>query len=145
MSDKPIPSETVEARHINVGDRISWTSRIWTVKSISLDTYEDGRGGTFAPGFVFVLDDDGKDKPILFGKNELVARILPDPLEVREFWRVAFVRYHRPTDGTDYNQERLKSCGNRDTVINLLNDQDFTDAVIEHVRETVLSREEVKP
>lgn len=72
-------------------------------------------------------------------RDHLIARLLPEPVDVREFWRVTI----RKPNGKIWSRREFPS---RDKAEDLGSyHPDFPDQVFEHVRETVLSREEVKP
>jgi hypothetical protein len=74
-----------------------------------------------------------------FAPGEMVARILPDPVEEREKWYV----YASDSSGID---RRIYSFEDYDEAIQnaIERSRSFSKVEIEHVRETVLSREEVK-
>ena len=70
-----------------------------------------------------------------FAPGEMVARIDPEPVKEREFWRVKTESGYQHPHENEWEamvHARELAC-------------DEFSVVIEHVRETVLSREEVKP
>lgn len=102
-------------------------------------------------------DDPAKeviDYAIPVWRDELIARIDPEPVEEREYWRVKYERYRDTPDGKGYFTSCTDASPTREIAVERyerrLPNPDTTilmvkDAFIEHIRESVLSREEVKP
>jgi hypothetical protein len=111
-------AEIVRADEIRVGDKIVWCDAAVDVKTIDSGYYH----GVERIQFNALCVDNLLIKP-----SAKVARILPEPVEVREFWEATSCSV--ATEGTE--QECRNWIKGR-------------SGVIEHVRITVLSREEVK-
>jgi hypothetical protein len=79
-------------------------------------------------------------------KTDEVARVPPPPVEVREFWRVTV---HAGESGDQVYDDLAWHCDTREecieTAAKACKNVRQESATIEHVRETVLSREEVQP
>lgn len=128
MSDKP---------KIKPGDKFGQ----WKV----LDVLEH------APGEASVLLDDddfgGFYVPLYFLET---VGLVPEPVEVREFWRVKYERYRDTPDGKGYYTQQTDASPTKEIAIERyrrrlpVNRELARNAVIEHVRETILSREEVQ-
>jgi hypothetical protein len=140
-------AEIVRADEIKAGDRIyDWqTEEIQTVNSI----YESAilRGWLISrcdkPGFSY------ENHP-----ESLVCRILPEPVEEQEFWRVRYEHYRDTPDGKGFYARFTEASPTKEIAIKRYRrrhpDSGKTvsfakDATIEHVRETIISREEVRP
>lgn len=122
-------AEIVRADEIKAGDRIfeRETGEIQKIESI----YESSilRGW-----LIFRCDQPGpsyEHRPA-----SLVCRVVPEPTEEREFWQVV-------NCGVRLDGERYDNPGDARIAANYLR-QKIRDIEIEHVRITVLSREEVK-
>lgn len=109
----------IRADEVKAGNRILFAKQILKVTEIF------PLGGRTAVWIEFE-EHIGKD----FGRTELVARIDPEPVEEREKWRATCG--HVRCYGSEI-QMRHWADAQKDPV------------AIEHVRETVLSREEIKP
>jgi hypothetical protein len=143
MSDKPIHAEVVRADQIRVGDRIVWCDVRVDVKTIERGDYY-GNGERIQ--FNALCVDNLFVKP-----SATVARILPEPVEVRGFWRVHYERFaiingeetwqRGITVARDTEEQARKSFEGRYPA----NRDHIRNPIIEHVRETILSREEVQP
>jgi len=130
MSDKPIHAEIVQADDIKAGEKyaILTTGRAPLIEKdgvVPLWT----RGAENEPGWV---------------PKMIVARILPDPVEVREFWRV--------TRTSPAGEEWIDDLIDRESAVReareylkAWKDRPGHTATIENVIETIMSREEVKP
>ena len=78
MSNKPIHAEIVRADQIRVGDRILRSGKIILIAIVERDLGDD----THAFKTYKWPDETWRGKP-----SDFVARILPEPVEVRELWR----------------------------------------------------------
>ena len=144
MSDKPIPAEVVRADQIRVGDRLRHRRYTITVD----ETYP------------LKMVDTGSIKQIIryrhpdglasvswraFPDTE-VYRVLPEPVEVRDFWRATV---HAGEDGDQVYDDLAWNCNSREecieTAAKTCKNVRQESATIEHVRETIISREEVQP
>jgi hypothetical protein len=76
----------------------------------------------------------------------LVARILPEPVEVWEFWRATV---HAGENGDQVYDDLAWQCDTRqeciETAARACRNVRQESATIEHVRETIISREKVQP
>lgn len=147
MSDKPIQAEVVRADQIRPGDRIVFEGDIRAVEK-----FEEGEN-------TVCVEFDGDEYTEFLAAWCLVARILPEPtlraedlpVEVREFWRVHYERFaiingkedwqRGITVARDTEEQARKSFEGRYPV----NRGHIRSPIIEHVRETIISREEIKP
>ena len=117
MSDKPIHADIVRADQIRVGEKYA----ILTTGKAPLVSLDDSVplwtcGDKNEPGWI---------------PGQIVTRILPDPVEVRDFWRATC--------------NQVTTYGSEIQVRAWTDAQKFQRVTIEHVRETILSREEVQP
>jgi|LakMenE01Jun11ns_1017448.scaffolds.fasta_scaffold9580375_1 hypothetical protein len=128
MSDKPIHAEVVRADQIRVGDRIILWGSVF--KTVSVTVIE-------CVVITECIEDDGVIRVSRHSPKSFVARILPMPVEVREFWRAV----HDDIDGEVFG----KPCDDREGALADAESTRNGDCAIEHVRETILSREEVQP
>jgi len=111
-------AEIVWADQIKAGDQIQWFNSIYRIERIDVIHGCGMREIHLESGTKLVKFD-----------ADFVARILPDPVEEREEWRA--------------------TCGHVTTYGSEIQVRTWADwqngpVTIEHVRETVLSREEVK-
>jgi hypothetical protein len=83
-------------------------------------------------------DSDGEIHSVRFGLTGLIARILPEPVEVRESWIVSHEGRYGTYKGRFMHEPDAKLYM-KDAI-----EVGESQVAIEHVREIVLSREEVK-
>lgn len=129
MSDEPIPMEGVRAYQIRVGDRIFEEGEVLTVKRV--DFAHDG--------FIRIESECGWS--FLGDSKTRLARVLPEPVEVREFWRVTRKHNGEMCFPTDCDEGMAKALTHIWLTLGVTEGKSIEK---EHIRETVLSRE-VKP
>jgi hypothetical protein len=144
VSDKPIHAEVVRADQIRVGDQIRGKM---PQGNIDVTRVQEIHG----TGFIDIYQGDTIYRWL---KTDEVARVPPPPVEVRDFWRCSY-EWKRAT--ADFRIEWTKSvytfqsrCHAEEKLDSAwrthANGPDgIKNQTIEHVRETVLSREEVQP
>jgi hypothetical protein len=141
VSDKPIHAEIVRADQVKVGDTVLLWGQPLKILSIKAES-----------GLIHTeyKDSDGEIHSVRFGLEGRVARILPEPVEVREYWRIKYERFaiidgkecwlNGAVIARDTGERALEALENRYPA----NREHIRNPIIEHVRETVLSREEVR-
>lgn len=142
-------AEIVRADEIKAGDCVLLWGQTLHVISIDLQSTEHD-----PLLYMEYRDADDELHSARFWSQGLIARILPAPLEVREFWRVRYEHYRDTPDGKGFYTRRTDASPTKEIAVERYRkrhpDSGKTmsfakDATIEHVRETILSREEVKP
>jgi hypothetical protein len=126
VSDKPISAEVVRADQIRVRDRIVNQGKEYAIELV--EEFEDEYGVAWISTKFTTLSDFNHFE---FHAGSLVARILPEPVEVRESWRATCNQV--TTYGSEIQARAWASA------------QKYQRVTIEHVRETIISREEVQP
>ena len=135
----------VRADEVKVGDRILSGSTIRTVEF----TKENATATKFKWLWIQFVGGPGRDQ----NSDDLVCRIDPEPVVEQEFWRVKYEHYRDTPDGKGYYTRHTDASPTREIAIERYRRRypdtwttiSFAkDATIEHVRETVLSREEIK-
>lgn len=131
MSDKPIPMEGVRADQIKAGDTILGRIKLYQVDRVS---------EIHGTGMIDLYKGDSFSR---YTTDTLVARILPEPVDAREGWWFSevFIDYGQETQGQWHvfnTYEEAKRYA-------IEHNAPCDGKRIEHVRETVLSREEVNP
>jgi hypothetical protein len=126
VSDKPIPAEVVRADQIRVGDRILCFGAVRTAISISHDDPE-----CVLIAFAGLLNGEEQDFP----KDAPVARVQPEPVEVRDQWLVEYfengMQFFVPAIDRDHAFEVAKTLKGGVSVL--------------CERLSIISREEVQP
>lgn len=142
MSDERIPLEGVKASDLKIGDTILGTGGYWKIVRIDVIHGCGTREFRMDRGMKHVMFDD-----------DPVARILPEPVEVREFWRCSY-EWKRATpdcriewaESVHTFRAKIDAEERLDRAIKThANGREIRKQRIEHVRETILSREEVQP
>ena len=128
MSDKPIQAEIVRASDLNPGDRFTYIDCL--IMADAVTHFHDSQ--CVRVDFHIA----GVSQHAFWSETAFVARILPEPVEVREFWRAV----HEDLDGERFGEE----CETREDAIGDGANLRVDSFEIEHVRETILIREEVK-
>jgi hypothetical protein len=127
----------IEARELKRGNQILTPyGRIDTI-------IECGPGQHYEKPIILIRLKDGRhlyfEDSLIYEPDELVTRIDPDdpePVEVREYWNLGMRAVDRVAGRRVHSRESLD---------HILKNRGASTVTIEHIRETVLSRETVLP
>ena len=136
MSDKPIHAEIVRADQVKVGDSFMGFQCVYKIKRIDVIHGCGTREFVTGNGTKYVIFDD-----------DLIVRILPEPVEVREFWRATA---NAADDAGDQTYGGLSWEADTEDEANgiaerMLKRRGIETADIEEVTEIIKSRKVVKP
>lgn len=136
-------AEIVRAGALRPDDIIAYGKHILLVGEVDIDS---------TPGVAWV-QIDGHVNKVAFDFDDWVPKLLPDPVEVREYWRCSY-EWKRATpdcriewaESVHEFRAKIDAEERLDRAIKThANGREIRKQRIEHVRETVLSRKEVKP